>query len=59
MELTMDQKWEFENDELNYIGDLIKDGNYSGITPYGSSWSIHVDFDYDNAPEELGLNWED
>lgn len=59
MELTDDQRWEFENDELNYIGDLIKDGNYSGVTPYGTSWSISINFDYDNAPDELGLDWED
>ena len=58
-ELTLEQQWDFENDKLDYIADMIKDGYYSGITPYGTSWSLDVDFDYDGAWEELGLNEED
>ena len=48
-------KEDFEDDELTYIADCIKEGYRSGMTPYGSTWSLDVDFDYDNglADDEL------
>ncbi len=40
-------KDEFEEDELEYIGERVKDGYKSGVTPYGTTWSIELELGWD------------
>ena len=50
--MDWDARQNFEDDELEFIGNQVRDGYTSGITPYGTTWNLDVSFEYPEDEDE-------